>query len=884
MNNAENSENTNQTVMLDDMVTRVIDKNSTVMQNKDQSSLFKLSDNELQNVIEQPDWSKLEGSFSDLSLIGMGGMGTVFSAKDSLFYRNVALKIMRGELRNQEKNVSSFIREARITAQIDHPNIVPVYNLGVFHEMGPYFSMKKVDGITLAEVLKHLEKNDAEYEKNYSLRHRLEIFINICNGVAFAHSKGVFHCDLKPGNIMLGNYGEVFIMDWGMAIYRSEKDLSSENRKINLGEKSKNEKNMTNPTVNGTPAFMAPEQIFGQFDSIDEQTDVYALGVILYAMLTCTQSPFPAGLSAEEIFDKALTGDFLPPRKRAKKRQISNELEVICLKAMSPYKHERYANVMALMQDIRNVLDMHPVEVYNSPVSNFIKYCRRHPMIPTALLGALITLIAFYSYFSLLNMFNARTLYQVLQLTVNESIPVFSRIRSDLRKNDANMIFNQGYELDFDENRDWEIKNITAKLDLSCNQTLDALEKINELTINSKYLPKITEALDFCINYSLLTNNSTNIQKILRFDSGLVYTAYKNIIRKSPKLRRQLQLLSLNSGDLVFKTSNAELEVFISKQIDQDAAVQTEDAENKKSEHSELIFKQGSFKMSLRKGEYSLLVSDKKGRNITIPILINAGETSEIDFEFPSRIPNDCVYVHKGYYYSNISHHSAHGRHSYTDSYFLLDREVTIGEYLEFFKTVKDEKLRQLYNPDLLFRIDGKFYLHKLFLDDYKILPPYKANMPVVGISVEGANAFCEYMSRKIGMKCRLPYFMELEKAARGTGRRLYVWGSRFNQDYALLAGNPELKNYPHGAPPKSFSHDYSLYGAYDLTGNVRELVQLRRNLDYYALYGGSYRNTSNYAKCGTLSRFSENRIDVGMRYAVEIPAESQKVQTKDKD
>ena len=133
-------------------------------------------------------------------------------------------------------------------------------------------------------------------------------------------------------------------------------------------------------------------------------------------------------------------------------------------------------------------------------------------------------------------------------------------------------------------------------------------------------------------------------------------------------------------------------------------------------------------------------------------------------------------------------------------------------------------------------------------------------------------------------MKCRLPYFMELEKAARGTGRRLYVWGSRFNQDYALLAGNPELKNYPHGAPPKSFSHDYSLYGAYDLTGNVRELVQLRRNLDYYALYGGSYRNTSNYAKCGTLSRFSENRIDVGMRYAVEIPAESQKVQTKDKD
>lgn len=871
------------TEVIDDMVTRVIDENITAVQNRDQSSLFRLSDSEMQNVIEQPDWSRLEGSFSDLSLIGMGGMGTVFSAKDSLFYRNVALKIMRGELRNQEKNVNSFIREARITAQIDHPNIVPVYNLGVFHEMGPYFSMKKVDGITLSEVLKHLENNDAEYEKKYTLRHRLEIFINICNGLAFAHSKGVYHCDLKPGNIMLGKYGEVFIMDWGMAVYRSEKDLSSENRKINLGESVDNEKNITNPTVNGTPAFMAPEQIFGKFDSIDEQTDVYALGVILYAILTCTQSPFPAKMSAEEIFNKALAGDFLPPRKRAKKRQISNELEVICLKAMSPYKHERYANVMALMQDIRNVLDMHPVEVYNSPVSNFIKYCRRHPMIPTALLGALITLIVFYSYFSLNNVFNARALYQVLQLTVDECIPNLSRIRTDLRKNDVNMKYEQGYQFDFDENRDWEIKSLTAKLDLSCAQTLDALVKLNEITRSSKYLPKITEALDFCIHYSLLTNNSANINKILNFDDGLVYTAYGNIISKSPKLRRQLHLLSINCGELVFKTSDSELEVFLSKQIGRDDAVSFAVDKDNKNE-SELILKRGSFNMNLRQGEYSLLVTDKKGRNITIPILINAGETSEIDFEFPTHIPDNCIYIHKGYYYSNISHHAAHGRHSYTDSYFLLDRELTIGEYLEFFKTVKEEKLRQLYNPDLLFHIDGKFQLRKLFGDDYKILPPYNENMPVIGISVEGANAFCKYMSEKIGMKCRLPYFMELEKAARGTGRRLYVWGNRFKSDYALLAGNAAVKEYPNGAPPKTFPHDYSLFGAYDLTGNVRELVQLNRNLDYYVLYGGSYRNTSNYAKCGTLSRFSEHRIDVGMRYAVEIPTEPQKVQTKDKD
>lgn len=865
----------------EDMVTRILGDDRTAVK-KDVSEHFKMSDSELQSVIVQPDWSKLEGSFADLNLIGMGGMGTVFAAKDSLFYRNVALKIMRSELRNQEKNVNSFIREARITAQIDHPNIVPVYNLGVFREMGPYFSMKKIDGITLSEVLKHLENNDEEYEKNYSLRHRLEIFINICNGVAFAHSKGVVHCDLKPGNIMLGDYGEVFIMDWGMAIYRSEKDSSAENRKIYLGDKAGKDCGMSNPTINGTPAYMAPEQMFGKFDSIDEQTDVYALGVILYALLTCTQSPFPPRLPAEDIFNKALSGDFLPPRKRAPKRQISNELEVVCLKAMSPYKHERYPDVMSLMQDIRNILDMHPVEVYNSPLSNFIKYCRRHPMIPTALVGALITLAVFYSYFSLSNMLNANALYQVLTLSVDESMPIFARIRNDLKKNDDNIQKNQGYDITQDENHEREIKGAVAKLDLSCNQTLETLEKINELTFNDKYLPKITEALDFCIHYSLLTNNSSNIQKILNFDSGLVYEAYKDIIGKSQKLRRQLQLLSLNSGDLFFKTSNKKLEVFISRQIDQDVVQVTKKEDSAEKENSELIFKQGDFTMSLRSGEYSLLISDSKERNVTIPILIKAGENIEIEFEFPDNIPKDCIYVHKGYYYSNILHHSSQGRQLYTESFFLLDRELTIGEYLEFFKTVKDKNLKHRYNPDLLFYKDGKFSLKKLFGADNKILPPYNEKMPLVGVSVEGANAFCRYMSAKLGMKCRLPYFMELEKAARGTGRRLYVWGNNFNPAYALLSVNPAIKDYPDGAPPKSFSHDYSLYGAYDLTGNVRELVQLSKNLDYYVLYGGSYRNTLNYAKCGTFSRFAENRTDVGMRYVVEIPEKTKKATETD--
>lgn len=832
-------------------------------------------DESILNAVKQPDWTSMEDSFSHLNFIGMGGMGTVFSAKDSLFFRNVALKIMRPELRNQNKRLKAFIREARITAQIDHPNIVPVYNLGIFKEMGAYFSMKKVDGITLAEILRKLEQNDEVFEKEYSLRRRLEIFISICNGVAFAHSKGVIHCDLKPGNIMVGDYGEVFIMDWGMAVYRSEKDLSSRNRKINLGEESQpsvSDGKNTSETINGTPAFMAPEQIFGRQGEIDEQTDVYALGVILYTILTCTQSPFPAGLSSEKIFDCALSGNFQPPRKRARKRRISRELEIVCLKAMSPYKNERYSDVMALMQDIRNILDMHPVEVYNSPLLNFIKYCRRHPMIPTALVGAGITLGVFYSYFSISNLLTANALKQVLATVVDNNTAVYNRYLGELKHSYGSDDIEHKYNPFYDENKDFEIKNIVTKLDLSCSQIIDALFKINEVTESSRFLPVVEKALELYVNYSVLSGNSENINKIRQMDSGIVYEAYRRLIKNDTQLRRKLQLIAISSGILDFNTGDDTLEIFISRQISQDNEdffTQEKDDENNK----ELMLRQGSFSVSLKDGEYSLLVSDQKGRNISIPVVIKSGEHCVIDFEFPAVIPEDCVYIHEGYYFSNISNHYSIGREVYVGSFFLLDREVTIGEYLKFWKTVLSPELKQKYNPDLLFYHNGAFFMEKLFSAGGKVLPPYNEKMPLVGVSAEGARAFCEYMSAKTGMKCRLPYFMELEKAARGTGRRLFTWGNRFNADYALLSVNPQISQFAFGAPPKTFSHDYSLYGVYDLTGNVRELVQLKkRTYDDYAVYGGSYKNTANYAKCGTLSRFAENRTDVGMRYVIELP------------
>ncbi len=869
-NNSDNTKFIERNGMITELPDDTVCTNNDTIVNDDNCCSPDYDD--LQKKIIQPDWSSLEKSFTDLNVIGMGGMATVFSAKDSLFYRNVALKVMKQDLRKTDRNVDSFIREARITAQIDHPNIIPVYNMGVFKEMGPYFSMKKVGGTTLGNILHKLEDGDSAAEKKYTLRRRLEIFISICNGVAFAHSKGVIHCDLKPGNIMLGDYGEVFIMDWGMALYRPQDDSSENNRKIDLREQLEHQKKKQkiefSKTVHGTPAFMAPEQIFGQTDAIDRQTDVYALGVILYALLTCTQSPFSSKIPAEEIFELALAGKFLPPRKRAPKRKISNELEVVCLKAMSPYKHERYNSVRELMQDIRNILEMRPIEVYQFPFINFFKYCARHPMIPTALVGALLTLGVFYSYFVFNDILQARTVYQVLSINMDEVSPMSVKLSKEIRylKNENK---GNGEKILFSENNlDTETHNIKNKLGYNANQILNTLIQLNSLTSNKKYEPIVTQAVNFCFAYFISTGNSENIKKLQNLPPGIVAKVYEKLITSNPVLRRNLQMFAANYGNIDFKTEDKSLQIKIKKNLQNDT-------ENNLHKIASSLFEynaSGNFNINLKSGEYSIFITDENNTQIVIPLFIKAGDHRTINFKMPEKFPSDCVYIHEGEYYSNISNYFSDGDIIHTDSYFILDHEVTIGEYLEFFKTIKDEKLKQQYNPDLLFFNNNKLALFKLFGKNYEILPPHNINMPLVGVSAEAAQAYCDYIAKKLGMKCRLPYFEEIEKAARGTGRRLYVWGDKFNPEYALLAINPQIDKYPLSAPPKTFEKDCSPYGAFDLCGNVRELIQLRNSREKFAIFGGSYKNTSAYAKINTLTRYLENRTDVGMRYVIEIP------------
>lgn len=342
--------------------------------------------------------------YGELKIIGLGGMGAVFQADDPALKRKVALKILRSDCRNRQSSIEKFVREARITARIDHPNIVAVHRLGVLENIGVYFTMKHINGKNLREILVKLAEGDPKTLQHYTLRRLLEIFIAVCNGVAAAHDHGVLHCDLKPGNVMIGNFGEVMVMDWGVAREKQSSAAQGENAEIPL------------PQVEGTPVFMAPELLNGQLAYPDEQTDVYGLGAILYTILTYGNLPFDVAGDAEKTMMDIACGNIIPIKgNRAGKSGYHSELAAICYKAMAYEREERYKNVEELRQDIDNYLDGFTVSAASPTIfDRFFKLIRRRPLIPAVLLAIGLSWVSYYGVNQLLQIAAEDTLRKII--------------------------------------------------------------------------------------------------------------------------------------------------------------------------------------------------------------------------------------------------------------------------------------------------------------------------------------------------------------------------------------------------------------------------------------------------------------------------------------
>jgi serine/threonine-protein kinase len=280
-----------------------------------------------------------------------GGIGRIWLARDRDLDRDVAIKELLPENAGHMKTVARFLREARLTGQLEHPGIVPVYELAT--RAGTHFyAMRFVRGRTLTAAVEsyHTKRIDGRDDPLEFIA-LLTAFAAVCNAVAYAHSRGVLHRDLKGDNVILGDFGEVIVLDWGLAKIMGQPDeLETDAVPIqNLPDNAQDPGLTLQGEVVGTPAYMAPEQAEGRLNEIDQRTDIFGLGAILYEILT-GQPPF-VGSNTLEVLKKAIRGSPAPPRDLWP--EVPAGLEAICLKAIAKDPRERFSSASDLAQEVQ---------------------------------------------------------------------------------------------------------------------------------------------------------------------------------------------------------------------------------------------------------------------------------------------------------------------------------------------------------------------------------------------------------------------------------------------------------------------------------------------------------------------------------------------------
>lgn len=721
------------------------------------------------------------GRYTMIARIGEGGMGVVYRVMDPDLQRTMALKVLRVELCRRPSVVRRFVEEARVTAQLQHPGIVPVHEIGALADGRVYFTMKEVEGRTLRELIREAHMGVGQEER--ALRRLIEAFRKVCEAVAYAHAAGVIHRDLKPGNIMVGDYGEVLVLDWGLARLREVgspfTDLSSDSSGALTQDGS----------IPGTPWYMSPEQAAGAREALSPASDVYALGAILYEIMVGL--PPHAELGPAEALRQARGGLRARPsevlRARGRSGLTHPELEAILVRATALAPRERTPDAARLSAEVGAWLEG--------------DWRREQALGLVSEADLLAPRIAeLRSRAERL----AERASATLQL-VPSSAPVSEKLTA------------------------WETLDEVARLLQEAE--IAEVDWAQRLHAALNLAPALDEAhqrlADHYRRELALAEASGDVQGAVR---------YLRLLQIHDRGDNQDWIEGRGGLTLITDPPAAEVLLYRYQQQERRLVPHLERSLGQ-TPIVDLPLPMGSFLLALRREGYE---------EVRYPVHIGRGERwggvapgevapRPVSLPPAGSLSPEEVYVPAGWYASGLKMRGAGSSdlpvRRWLDGFVIQRHPVTNADYLNFLNSLvtcgrleealawvpreraanQGERGAMVYGQGE----DGRFYLREDTDGDM-----WSPDWPVVMVDWWCGQAYARWLAERSGLPWRLPIAREVEKASRGVDGRDYPWGDAFDATFCCMAGSH--RGRPCLASVYAFPIDESPYGVRGTAGNTR--------------------------------------------------------------
>lgn len=765
--------------------------------------------------------------------IGRGGMGRVLVAEDPELGRVVAIKILLDPSQVRHDQLQRFVAEARITSQLEHPNIIPVHDLGVTTGGQLYFVMKRVDGQGLDEVILRLAAGQAETLEHWTRHRLLTTFVQLCNAVGYAHERGVLHRDLKPANVMLGRFGEVLLMDWGVARLLEQMQPQDAAEDATVLDSISLAPNTTRTTLEGatvgTPGFLAPEQASGVFSALGPFSDVWSLGAILYELIT--YKPAFTGATALQVLYQAAQSSPKDPRSRAPQLNIPDEIAEICLRSLALRPEDRFDTALEL----------------GEAVEGFLEGSRRKE----AAAGHVAAADRTWSRYRDLE--KERDTLASRADILADTIPTWASLA------EKEELLTARARLDrLGEERGEMFEGVVS----SCEQALthDPLNAGAHSLLAQVHFSRFEEAE----RRNNLEGMRAAERRVLRYDDGTF----------APLLR--------GLGAVTLRTDPPGAEVICQEVLREGLVWQL--GPSKTLGRTPLI------RIPMEKGSYLLTLRRTGKRDTRYPILVGRGVhwdsgPSPIPLFSDAEIGEGFVYIPSGPFIAGGDPGAAGAlpqSNPWEDGYFIAAAPVTMKSWCAFINAVHQEdpavaraRLPRFdkASPYWDFPDPGKPYVVPKVDRDGDSWEP---GFPVFGISWEDALAYSEWLAARDRRELTLPTERQWEKSARAADGRFFPWGDRF--DASLCKMTASRQGAVHVESVGSFAGDQSIYGVTDLAGTIREwCVPCGEDAggDRGAARGGSW-YASKGAGCRAAARSLHHKwtvyTSVGLRLACDLP------------